>query len=110
MDKATVSRCFKKMRARGMIVLTTDQRDGRIRRAVLTRHGRELHDLVLEVALQREHALTHVLDEREKGTLLDLLKRLHENLPVVEEATHRFVKRRYGATLGRGRSASTPSS
>lgn len=104
MDKASVSRCFKSMQSRGLITLGLHAGDGRVRIATLTPKGRALHDRILEVALERERALLSVLDAAERDMLLGLLKRLHENLPAVEEATERHVARRYPGT-GRRRAA-----
>lgn len=95
MDKATVSRCFKSMQASGLIAMSLDASDGRLRLATLTKKGRDLHDQILGVALERERALLSVLNAQERDTLLGLLKRLHENLPAVETATARYVDEHY---------------
>jgi DNA-binding MarR family transcriptional regulator len=86
MDKASVSRCFKSMQARGLIRTELDAADGRVRRAVLTAQGRALHDRIRDVALERERVFLSVLDAGEVDTLIALLRRLHENLPAVEAA------------------------
>jgi DNA-binding MarR family transcriptional regulator len=86
MDKASVSRCFKSMQARGLIRTELDATDGRVRRAVLTAQGRALHDRIRDVALERERVFLSVLDAGEVDTLIALLRRLHENLPAVEAA------------------------
>jgi DNA-binding MarR family transcriptional regulator len=95
MDKGTVSRCFKSMHARGYIALSLDNSDGRLRLAKLTTKGREVHDAILSVALERERALLSVLSKPEREVLIGLLKRLHENLPAVESATARYLAQRY---------------
>jgi DNA-binding MarR family transcriptional regulator len=95
MDKASVSRCFKMMQAKGLIVMGLDASDGRRRIATLTQKGRALHDQILELALERERTLLSVLSEAERVTLLRLLKRLHENLSAVEIATTRYIAARY---------------
>jgi DNA-binding MarR family transcriptional regulator len=95
MDKASVSRCFKLMQARGLIVMGLDADDGRVRIATLTPKGRALHDQILDMALEREQALLSVLSTSERETLLRLLKRVHENLPAVETATAAYIARRY---------------
>lgn len=108
MDKASVSRCFKSMQARGLITMALDDEDGRVRMATLTRQGRELHDQIMGVALAREEALLSVLDAHERDTLVALLKRLHENLPAVEVATERHVARHFPARMrSRTRAPST---
>ena len=95
MDKASVSRCFKGMQAKGYISLSLDAADGRLRIATLTKKGRQVHDGILGIALERERAFLEVLSEAERETLIGLLKRLHENLPAVETATEAYVTRRF---------------
>lgn len=101
MDKASVSRCFKGMQTKGLIAMRLDATDGRLRIATLTPKGRELHDQILGVALERERALLSVLSQAERETLIGLLKRLHENLPQVELATSRYVAQRFPQATGR---------
>lgn len=91
MDKASVSRTFKSMQERGLISFSLDDTDGRLRLATLTKAGRELHDQMIGVALERERAFLAVLSDAERATLIGLLKRLHENLPQVEAATAQYV-------------------
>ena len=91
MDKASVSRCFKQMAAKKLIALELDPTDGRLRMASLTLHGRDVHDKILGIALAREEALLQVLNSAEREALIGLLKRLHENLPVVEVATQTYI-------------------
>jgi DNA-binding MarR family transcriptional regulator len=95
MDKASVSRCFKSMQAKRLIIMGLDTADGRVRKATLTRRGRALHHQIREMALERERALVAVLNEVDRETLVRVLRRLHENLPAVERATARYVADRY---------------
>jgi DNA-binding MarR family transcriptional regulator len=95
MDKASVSRCFKTMQARGLIMMGLDAADGRVRLAILTPEGRALHDQIRNLALERERALLTIFTESERNTLIRLLKRMHENLPAVEEATAAYVAKHY---------------
>jgi len=97
MDKASVSRCFKSMQSRGLITLDLDATDGRLRMATLTKKGRALHDQILGIALERERAFLSPLTASETETLIELLKRLHENLPEVERATDSYVSARFPA-------------
>jgi len=94
MDKAAVSRCFKTMHDQGFISFTLDAQDGRLRLAKLTPKGRVLHDEVLQVALEREKAFLSVLSDTEVNVLIDLLKRLHDNLAHVDAATVDFLSRK----------------
>lgn len=110
MDKASVSRCFKGMLARGLITLALDADDGRVRIATLTPAGRALHDRIMGVALAREQAFLSVLSADEQDTLIGLLRRLHENLPAVEAATTDYVRQHLadGGRRGRRKLAAPP--
>jgi DNA-binding MarR family transcriptional regulator len=104
MDKGSVSRCFKRMQARGLITMALDDSDGRLRIAKLTAKGRKLHDQMIGIALERERALVEVLTPAELDTLIGLLQRLDQNLPAVEEATSRYVAQRFPKAAARRRS------
>ena len=95
MDKASVSRVFKSMQADDLITFSLDAHDGRLRLATITDKGRALHNQILELAQERERVLLSVLTQAERETLLDLLRRLHDNLPSVEKATATFLEQRY---------------
>ena len=101
MDKASVSRVFKSMQARGLITIDLDPSDGRYRVATVTTEGRALHDKISALAKERERAFLSVLSQAECDTLLDLLHRLHDNLPKVEEATSVFLEQHYPEAKGR---------
>jgi DNA-binding MarR family transcriptional regulator len=103
MDKASVSRTFKSMQTRGLITFSLDDSDGRLRLATLTRQGRDLHDQIIGVALERERAFLAVLTDGERETLIGLLRRLHENLPEVEAATTRYVAKAFPKARTRSR-------
>lgn len=94
MDKSSVSRCFKSMQERGFIRTELNERDGRLRRAVLTPEGRAMHDRILDVALERERAFLSVLDANEIDKLIGLLRRLHEHLPEMEAAAQHYIEQR----------------
>jgi DNA-binding MarR family transcriptional regulator len=95
MDKASASRTFKRMQAVGFITMGLDPNDGRLRLASLTPKGLALHNEIRELALERVRDLLAPLSEVERETLLDLLRRLHDNLPAVEEATKRYLQARH---------------
>lgn len=101
MDKASVSRVFKAMQADGLITFSLDDHDGRLRIASITEKGRALHDQILELARERERVFLSVLTKAERETLLDLLRRLHDNLPSVENATALFLEKRYPEAVAR---------
>lgn len=95
MDKASVSRAFRSMQERGLIIIGLDPQDGRLRVATITPAGRELHDKILGIALERDRALMSVLGPEEREVLLGLLRRVHDNLPAVEAATARYLALHY---------------
>jgi DNA-binding MarR family transcriptional regulator len=107
MDKASVSRSFKRMHARGLITMGLDADDARLRLATLTPKGQALHDAIRQLALERERSLLAPLSPAERRQLLDMLHRLHENLPQVEQATERYLARRHPQARRR-RSAPRP--
>lgn len=94
MDKSSVSRCFKSMQERGLIRISQDNNLGRARVAALTERGRDLHDDIREVAMERERAFLAVLSPGEVSVLLVMFRKLHENLPAVEVATQRYIEKR----------------
>lgn len=95
MDKSSVSRCFKSMQERGLIRISQDNNLGRARVAALTERGRDLHDEIREVAMERERVFLDVLSRSEVDVLLAMFRKLHENLPAVEVATQRFIEKRH---------------
>lgn len=109
MDKGSISRCFKLMQQGGLIRTKLDPNDGRARIAVLTVKGRALHDKIRGVALERERVFVSVLKPKEIDNLLDLLHRLHENLPAVEAATHVYISRNFPSAAKRRRSLDSDS-
>lgn len=94
MNKASVSRAMKSMQAQGLIALSLDSSDGRLRHARLTPKGRSLHLRIEELALHREQAFLSVLGAHERELLLGMLRRLHDHIPEVERQTQDFIARR----------------
>jgi DNA-binding MarR family transcriptional regulator len=95
MDKSSVSRAFKSMQLRELITIGLDHADGRLRVATITPKGRALHDEILELAMERERAFLSVLNDKDRESLICLLRRLHDNLPVVEKATQEYLALHY---------------
>lgn len=91
-DKGAVSRTFKAMHAQGLLHFEPDEKDGRVRHAIFTQAGRELHDRILRLALLREVNALSVLSDSEVATLRDLLRRVYINLPQVEAASTQFIR------------------
>jgi DNA-binding MarR family transcriptional regulator len=105
MNKSSVSRAFKNMQMRELITIGLDDADGRLRVATITPKGRALHDQILELAMERERAFLSVLNDKDRETLIRLLRRLHDNLPVVEKATQDYLVSHYPKSSRRRASA-----
>jgi DNA-binding MarR family transcriptional regulator len=82
-DKGPVSRTLAVMQKRGLIAIRNDPEDGRTHSISLTAKGRATHDKVIVAALERERRLLSCLSKSEQEVLIDLLRRLHENLGAV---------------------------
>jgi DNA-binding MarR family transcriptional regulator len=82
-DKGPVSRTLAALQKRGLVAIRTDPNDGRSHSISLTPRGRATHDKIIVAALERERRLLSCLDEKEREVLIDLLRRLHENLEAV---------------------------
>ena len=82
-DKGPVSRTLAAMEKRALIAIRTDPNDGRTHSISLTAKGRGVHDKVIVAAFEREHRLLSCLSKDEQEVLIDLLRRLHNNLGAV---------------------------
>lgn len=82
-DKGPVSRTLAAMEKRDLVATDEDPYDARRRLTRLTARGEALHDEIIVVALDRERRLTACLTPEQRDTLIDLLNRLHANLPAV---------------------------
>ena len=82
-DKGPVSRTLAAMQKRGLITIGSDPDDGRTHMISLTAKGRTTHDQVIVAALERERRLLSCLSHHEQEMLIDLLRRLHNNLGAV---------------------------
>jgi len=86
-DKGPVSRTLTMMQHRDLIAIRTDPKDGRSHSISLTAKGRATHDKVIVAALDRERKLLSCLNKNEQEVLIDLLRRIHENLGAVTGQT-----------------------
>jgi DNA-binding MarR family transcriptional regulator len=84
MDKASVSRNLKEMQRIGLVEVTVAPGDARQRLAELTQDGFALHDRMLPLVLEREQRLLSCLSMEERKQLCGLLRRLHANLPALD--------------------------
>jgi len=82
-DKGPVSRTLAAMEKRALVTIRTDPHDGRTHSISLTAKGRGIHDKVFVAAMARERRLLSCLSKDEQEVLIDLLRRLHNNLDAV---------------------------
>ncbi|MGV7212717.1 MarR family winged helix-turn-helix transcriptional regulator [Bradyrhizobium sp. UFLA05-112] len=82
-DKGPVSRTLASLDKRGLVAIRSDPNDGRTHSISLTAKGRATHDKVIVAAFARERRLLSCLSKNEQEVLIDLLRRLHENLGAV---------------------------
>ncbi|GLR85713.1 MarR family winged helix-turn-helix transcriptional regulator [Bradyrhizobium iriomotense] len=82
-DKGPVSRTLASLDKRGLVAIRSDPNDGRTHSISLTAKGRATHDKVIVAAFARERRLLSCLSKDEREVLIDLLRRLHENLGAV---------------------------
>jgi len=82
-DKGAVSRTLALMQKRGLVAIRTAPDDGRSHAISLTARGRATHDKVIVAALDRERKLLSCLNKDEQEILIELLRRIHENLGAV---------------------------
>lgn len=86
-NKGPVSRTLSDMQSRGLITIRVDLNDARTHSISLTGKGRATHDKVIVAALERERKLMSCLSADEQEVLIDLLRRLHNNLGAVTGET-----------------------
>jgi DNA-binding MarR family transcriptional regulator len=82
-NKGPVSRTLSTMQRRGLVAIRTAPDDGRSHAISLTARGRATHDKVIVAALDRERRLLSCLNQDEREALIELLRRIHENLGAV---------------------------
>ena len=82
-NKGPISRTLAVMQKRGLVTIRTDPNDARTHSISLTAKGRSIHDKVIVVALEREKRLLSCLKADEREMLIELLRRLHNNLGAV---------------------------
>ncbi|MFL6837297.1 MAG: MarR family winged helix-turn-helix transcriptional regulator, partial [Bradyrhizobium sp.] len=85
--KGPVSRTLALMQKRGLVTIRTDPSYDRSHSIALTAKGRITQDKVIVAALERERRLLSCLKKDEREVLIDLLRRIHENLGAVTRQT-----------------------
>ncbi|NQD55660.1 winged helix-turn-helix transcriptional regulator [Pseudomonas sp. CM25] len=85
LDKSAVSRALQGLESAGSIHTTPDPDDKRRVTISLTNQGKQLHDRVLKVALERERRLLEGLSAEEVDVLVGLLNRLNKQISYVND-------------------------
>ena len=91
MDKASVSRSVRELIARGLLISDPDDQR-RMRPLELSAAGREQHDKILKIAVERERLLMQGFSRDEMRGLLATLRRLEANLEAVEEHERHMIQ------------------
>ncbi len=79
LNKSVVSRSLRVLRRKGLVRIVPD--DGRLE-VELTAAGRDMHDRVSQVALEREALMLKGFSAGERHTLIAFLHRLIKNVPL----------------------------
>jgi len=79
LNKSVVSRSLRVLRSKGLVRITPS--DGRLE-VHLTAAGREMHDRVSAVALERESLMLKGFSGTEKDALIGFLHRMIKNVPL----------------------------
>lgn len=82
-DKGLVSKAFKSLEEKGLIIIECLPNQSRPRLASLTEQGLALHDAVLPMVLARESAAFTGIDSAEIGQLFETLKKIRKNLELL---------------------------
>ncbi|MFC7401393.1 MarR family winged helix-turn-helix transcriptional regulator [Citricoccus sp. GCM10030269] len=82
LDKSVVSRRLQRLEDKDLICW---ELEGSRRRLYLTRKGAEVHDAVLPIALQRAELMVHGFTEDEREQLQSFLRRMYENIPLMND-------------------------
>lgn len=84
-DPASVSKAIRNLEAKGLATPVKGKFAGRTKPYELTEAGRHLSHEMEVLALRREELLMAQLDGSERRQLLDLIKKLHAQLPKLND-------------------------
>lgn len=84
-DPASVSKAVNNLEARGLVVPVKGKFAGRTKPYELTQRGRGLFREMRQLALRRQDVLTDLLTSDERSQLIGLLKKLHAQLPKLQD-------------------------
>ena len=83
LDKAAASRSLRVLKKLKFVSCAGDPKDQR-RRYNLTRSGYRFHDRIFPIAMERERLMLQRLSSQEINMLIDLLRRVGEQMPSVK--------------------------
>ena len=83
-DKGSVSRCLHRLAKRKLAFAGELHANGRSRGWHLTESGRDMHNAILHVALEKQQQLLHGFAPAEAEQLCTLIQRFLDNLEAVE--------------------------
>ncbi len=84
LDKAAASRSLRVLEKLKFVSCTDDPDDQRRRRFNLTKAGYRFHDKIFPIAMERERLMLQRLSAQEINMLIDLLRRVGEQMPSVK--------------------------
>lgn len=89
LDKATVSRSINRLEKEGYLCLSIDENDRRANFVELSEKGINLHNQVIDIALDRERAMLEALTQDEIEQFIRILNKLNQNIVAMNEASCR---------------------
>jgi len=84
-DKATVSRSINRLEKEGYLALRPDENDRRAIFIQLTEKGVNLHNQVIDIALDREQKMLEPLTASEIEQFIQILNKLNQNIVAMNE-------------------------
>lgn len=86
-DKATVSRSINRLEKEGYLALSPDDNDRRAIFIILTEQGMNLHNQVIDIALDREKKMLEPLTSDEIEHFIYILNKLNQNIVEMNKAS-----------------------
>lgn len=87
MSRSAVTGLVDRMEEKGLVVRKKAQKDGRLKKVVLTKKCRETCDVTFAALKSLEDMLVKGFSEKEKDTLMTLLEKVYKNIISAEEKT-----------------------
>lgn len=78
--KSTASELVSRLEKNGYVKTEKSQKDGRLKRLIVTEEGHEAHDRILQFLQETDDRLVEGLSKEEVDTFVNLLNRLIQNM------------------------------